>query len=83
MHYMITYQKNNGQMLYRIRKTLNGMSIGDETSMGWKIMDIHYEYNGNYLHQEDIRRYKRNRLDRTPMKKKIIRYLVRQLNKLA
>jgi hypothetical protein len=83
MGYMITYQKSNGDIFYRTRKVIGSMQIGDETSMGWKVLDIHEKYNGNWLHHEDVRRFQRKKLYKTPLKKRMIRALVRKLNKLA
>lgn len=83
MSYMVTFQKGNGQIFVRIKQSIGGMRIGDETSMGWKIIDIREEYCGNYLHHDDIRRYRRKTLGKITLKKKIVRFLVRNLNKLA
>ena len=83
MRYMITYQKNNGQVFFRTRKTLSSLSIGDITSMGWLILDIHEEYEGNWLHHEDIRRFARQKAYKKPLKKRIVRAIVQRLNKYA
>lgn len=45
--YQITYQKRNGEVFYRIRNTIPG-AIGDETSMGWIILDIKYLFKKDY-----------------------------------
>lgn len=42
--YKIIYQKSNGVVFERIRNTLPLQKIGEETSMGWKIVDILYHY---------------------------------------
>ena len=81
MNHIVTYRKQNGELIYRGRVSLPEYGIGEETSMGWKIVDIHYEYNGNYLHYEDYR--KASRHDKMPLKKKIILSIVRRLNKMA
>lgn len=83
MNYMITYQKENGNIFFRLRKTPGELHIGDITSMGWKVLDIHQEYEGNYLHKEDIRRLINHKVYKTPMKKRIIRFIIRKLNKIA
>lgn len=44
----VTYQKKDGTILNRIRNTALDYNIGDITSMGWKILDIEYNYNGKY-----------------------------------
>lgn len=45
---LVTYQKRNGEILQRKRKTYTSDVIGDTTSMGWKVLDIKYSYNGKY-----------------------------------
>lgn len=50
--YLITYQKRNGELIYRERMSLPGR-IGDTTSMGWLIQDINYFYNGKYYSNSD------------------------------
>ena len=44
----ITYQKENGSIFQRIRKTDLPYKIGDTTSMGWKVLNIEYGYNNKY-----------------------------------
>ena len=44
----ITYQKRDGSIIQKYRKTLPPYKVGETTSMGWKVLDIKYEYNGNY-----------------------------------
>jgi hypothetical protein len=44
----ITYQKNNGCIIYRKRNTPLQYKIGDTTSMGWKVLNIEYEYNNKF-----------------------------------
>lgn len=44
----ITYQKRNGEIIDR---DISGMclhKIGEETSMGWKVIDIKHMYKGKY-----------------------------------
>lgn len=45
----VTYQKNDGSIIQKIRKTMLPYEVGDTTSMGWKVLDIEYEYNDEYL----------------------------------
>lgn len=52
--YQITYQKRNGELIYRTRNSLPGR-IGDETSMGWIITNIQREFKGNYYNLRDYR----------------------------
>ena len=44
--YMIIYQKHNGELLYRVCKTIPKYKKGDTTSMGWKVLDIKHLNNG-------------------------------------
>lgn len=44
----ITYQKRDGSIMQRYRNTDLPYKIGDETSMGWKVLNIEYKYNNNY-----------------------------------
>lgn len=44
----VTYQKRNGSIIRRLRNTLLPYKIGDITSMGWKVLNIEYEYNNKY-----------------------------------
>lgn len=84
MEYMITYQKRNGDILLRPRKALYGMQVGDTTSMGWKVLNIHYQYEGNYYTYLDYCKVVRGHLNQKKRrKKKLIKYIIRQLNKLV
>ena len=82
MHYMITYQKNNGDIFFRRRKTLYNMRVGDETSMGWTILNIHYFYEGNYYNYSDYCKVVKGKTIKPKREKKFIRYLINKLNKL-
>ena len=44
----ITYQKNNGCIFKRLRNTQLPYKIGETTSMGWKVLNIEYEYNNKF-----------------------------------
>lgn len=83
MDYLITYQKGNGDILIRKRKTLYNMRVGDTTSMGWTVINIHYNYEGNYYTYTDYCRMVRKHQLKKKKDKKILKYLIRQLNKLA
>ena len=76
---VITFQKNNGDIIMRPRFGTYGLNIGDETSMGWKVLDIHYQfYDGNYYHRDDyerkIRDYNRKK---EPIKRRFALYIRR------
>ena len=40
MKYLVLYERTNGELLYRYRKSLPQYEIGSYTSMGWKLVDI-------------------------------------------
>lgn len=44
----ITYQKRDGKIIQRLRNTMLPYKIGEITSMGWKVLNIEYEYNNKY-----------------------------------
>lgn len=44
----VTYQKRNGSIMKRYRNTLLPYKIGETTSMGWKVLNIEYEYKNKY-----------------------------------
>lgn len=79
MNYLITYQKRNGDILFRSRTTPLDYKKGEETSMGWKVLNIHYYYEGNYYQQYD---YYRQIYKKKKKNNKIIKYLIKQLSKL-
>ena len=69
----ITYQKRNGNILQRLRKTMLPYRIGDTTSMGWKVLNIEYEYNQKFytyyeynklIHKKKQRYIKRKQFER-------------------
>ena len=63
----------------RPRLSDSGLRIGDETSMGWKVIDIHYQSeDGNYYHEEEFKRRKRN--NKKTIKQKFAEYVVRKIN---
>lgn len=44
----ITYQKQNGCIIYRLRSTILPYKIGEITSMGWKVLNIEYQYKDKF-----------------------------------
>ena len=59
--YQITYQKANGEIFYRIRNTLPRYCIGEETSMGWTLLDIKYNFCDDYYSFLDYKRMIRSK----------------------
>ena len=86
MDCIITYQKENGDILIRPCMSTYGRKVGDTTSMGWKVIDIHYKHNDNYYCYEDFMRIFRYGIEKEikeKRSKKLIKYAIKQLNKLA
>lgn len=80
--YLVEYKKTNGDIFYRKLKTKPLYSIGQKTSMGWVILSILVEYNGNYFSEYDLNRFIRNKLFKESKKEKLINFLIKLLNKL-
>lgn len=60
----ITYKKNDGCIMQRYRNTILPYKIGDTTSMGWKVLNIEYEYKNKYYpeHEYNMLIYKDRKL---------------------
>lgn len=71
MHCIIVYQKNNGKIFVRTYNQDRGKKIGDETSMGWKVLNVLYEFDGNYYQYHKYMRLLRNKFKKQANKKKI------------
>lgn len=85
MDCIITYQKSNGDIIYRPCQTNYGKRVGDETSMGWKVLDIHYKYGNNYYCYEDFMRIFRKEFEKElkeKKKKKLIKFAIKKLNSI-
>lgn len=52
----VTYQKRDGSIIQRLRNTMLPYKIGEETSMGWKVLNIEYEYNNKYYSEYEYNR---------------------------
>lgn len=74
----ITYQKSNGCIIQRQRNTALPYKIGDTTSMGWKVLNIEYEYNNKfypeYKYNILIHKYKQSSIK----KKHILELITRE-----
>lgn len=82
MNNIVFYQKRNGEIFLRPRKSVIGLRVGEETSMGWKVLNILYECGGNYYTYLDYCKTLRGKLEKRKRKKRFIRYLIRQLNRM-
>ena len=86
MECIITYQKENGDIIIRPCISTYGRRVGDNTSMGWKVLDIHYKHKDNYYCYDDFMRIFRHGFEKElkeSKKKKLIKYVIKKLNKLA
>lgn len=81
MNYVITYQKYNGDIILRPRTSIYNIKIGDTTAMGWKVLNIHYNYEGNFYTYLDYCRVVRGHQARKKKKHRITKYLIKQLQK--
>lgn len=72
--YLITYQKKNGELLHRKRNSLPG-NIGDETSMGWIIQDIQYQFGNKYYNFIDYKKISRKYFSKTHKIRTINNYI--------
>ena len=73
--YQITYKKRNGEIFNRIRSTLPTQLIGQETSMGWQILDIKYGFNNNFYSFSDYKQKLNKRKKYNHIQRKIINFL--------
>lgn len=82
MKCIITYQKSNGEIIIRPSKHDYLKRIGDDTSMGWKILDIHYKYKDNYYCFEDFIKVCEQEI-KEERNKKLLKYIIKKLKKYA
>ena len=75
--YAVFYKKQNGEVIIRKRSTLPPYAIGGCTSMGWKILDIKYVYNGNYYNGAEYRNLTRPTKKKKPHLRKFALWLLR------
>lgn len=51
--YMVIYRKTNGDIIYRARSTKPEYEVGQQTSMGWEVLDIRRLHKGRTLSNEE------------------------------
>jgi hypothetical protein len=82
----VTYQKRNGVIFKRLRDTTPPYRVGEETSMGWKVLNIEYEYNNKfypgYEYYKLIDKHKQKIIKRIQLKRKCKKVLITLLNSL-
>lgn len=75
--YLIFYQKRNGDVICRIRNTMPQYGIGEETSMGWTIIDIKQRFKNSYYSFPEY-----NKLENKRRKQyKFVNYIQKHFNK--
>lgn len=57
----ITYQRKDGCIIQRQRNTMLPYKIGETTSMGWKVLNIEYEYQGKFYSEYEYNKIMHNR----------------------
>ena len=83
MNCIITYQKSNGEIFIRpYNSSQRFKRVGDETSMGWKIVDIHYKHKDNYYCYEDYMKIFSKQI-KEKHNKKLIKFMLRKLSKYS
>ena len=66
-------------MFQRMRETALPYKIGEETSMGWKVLNIEYEYNNEFYSEHDYYKMIQKRKDKFIKRKHIEDTLKREL----
>ena len=82
---VVTYKKKNGELVMR-PYGLTFKNVGDITSMGWEVVDIHYYYEGNYYCLQDftmVYRKGKQALDKPKLKKRIVKKIIKLIEKHA
>ena len=70
----VTYQKRDGSVIQKQRNTMLPYKIGETTSMGWKVINIEFEYNNKLYSEHDY-----GRIIQTKKRKYIRRKQIREL----
>ena len=74
----VTYQKNNGCIFKRQRNTTLPYKIGDTTSMGWKVLNIEYEYNNKFYSEYNYNKLLNKDKQTSITKKQTIELITRE-----
>ena len=78
----ITYQKRNGNIIYKLRKTMIPYEIGETTSMGWKVLNIEYEYNNKFYPLKEYNMLISKNVDRYIKKQQIKELCIKETKTL-
>ena len=75
----ITYQKRDGCIFQRYRNTMIPYKIGDTTSMGWKVLNIEYEYNNKYYTQSEFNKLVHKDRERSLKKRQSFNIFIKEI----
>lgn len=78
----ITYQKKDGCIIHKLRKTMLPYKIGDTTSIGWKVLNIEYEYKNKYYSSHNYNMLIQNNKLAYIKKRHVVEWIVRELKAL-
>lgn len=74
----ITYQKQDGCIIQRQRKTMLPYKIGDTTSMGWKVLNIEFEYKNKFYSEYNYNMLIQNNRKASAKKKETLKLCTRE-----
>lgn len=78
----VTYQKNDGCIIKRLRNTMLPYKVGETTSMGWKVLNIEYKYKDKYYSAYKYNVLIQKNKQATIKKKQTIELIVRETKTL-
>lgn len=77
----VTYQKRDGSIIQRLRNTSLPYKIGEITSMGWKVLNVEYEYNNKYYSELEYHTLIHNNTKRNIKKKQNVEMCINEFKK--
>ena len=77
----ITYQKKDGSIIQRIRNTMLPYKIGETTSMGWKVLNVEYQYNDKYYSEHEYYNLIQNNKKKNIKKKQTVERCTNEFKK--
>lgn len=78
----ITYQKRDGSTIQKYRNTMLPYKIGETTSIGWKVLNIEYEYKNKYYPEHEFYLLIHKNKQRYILRKQTIELCVNEFKKL-
>ena len=81
---IIIYEKENGNVFLRFRSNIpETYGQNNTTSMGWKVIDVLYEYEGNFYKKESYDRIIRGKQLKPKKPKKLLNFVIKKLQTIA